>query len=272
MSHRLPLAWLALYRRRRMLLALAAGLLVFEVLIAVVVRAVPPEEMFSSTRPVPRAFQAFSGSGGGVSLASVAGLLGAGLVHPFWIAMHLTAVASLAAAAVAADVEAGTIELIAVRPLSRARILGERALALVAAAVFLHAASLAGVLVGLATVPRLRDEVAVGGVLAAGVEGLALSLCVAGPALAASAIGRHKGQVIGAAVAVGAVGFALNFLAVAWAPARALGRLSPFRYYRPADALVGGGVAWGSTSVLMAVFVAGLAAALVLFERRDLTA
>ncbi|MFD0373782.1 hypothetical protein [Streptomyces sp. NPDC127112] len=41
--------------------------------------------------------------------------------------MQLTAIGSLAAAAVAADVESGTVELVMVRPVSRNRLLAERA-------------------------------------------------------------------------------------------------------------------------------------------------
>jgi ABC-2 type transport system permease protein len=104
-----------------MLVALALGMVAFEALIIVITRTIPPEEMFAgSIRQPPSAFRAFSGSSGAVSLASYPGLLGAGLVHPFWIAMQLTVVGSFAAAAVAADVEAGTIELLMVRPVSRA--------------------------------------------------------------------------------------------------------------------------------------------------------
>jgi energy-coupling factor transporter ATP-binding protein EcfA2 len=90
-SARLVLYWLALYRRRRMLLALTLGMVAFETLIIVIARTIPPQDLFiGSVRQPPSAFRAFSGSGGEVSLASYPGLLGAGLVHPFWIAMQLT--------------------------------------------------------------------------------------------------------------------------------------------------------------------------------------
>jgi hypothetical protein len=103
---RLALYWLALYRRRRILLALTIGMVAFESLIIVITRTIPPEEMFAgSIRQPPSAFRAFSGSGGAVSLASYPGLVGAGLIHPFWIAMQLTVVGSFGAGAVAADVE-----------------------------------------------------------------------------------------------------------------------------------------------------------------------
>jgi ABC-2 type transport system permease protein len=269
---RLPLAWLALYRRRRMLAALAVGLFAFELLIVVVATTIPTEALFAGKAQIapPRAFRAFSGSSGDVSIASFPGLLGAGLVHPFWIAMQLTAVCSLAAAAVAADVEAGTIELIAIRPVRRARLLAERAGALLAASVLLNLASALAIGLGVLAVPRLHDAVRLPGVAAAGLLGLGLSVCVAGPVLAVSAAGRHRAQVIGAGVAFGAVGFALNFLAVAWSAVAFLRYLSPFHYYVPADALVAGSVPWGSLAVLVAVGAGGTLLAFRLLARRDL--
>jgi hypothetical protein len=170
---RLALYWLAQYRRRRMLLALTIGMVAFEALIIVITRTIPPEEMFAgSIRQPPSAFRAFSGSGGAVSLASYPGLLGAGLVHPFWIAMQLTVVGSFGAAAVAADVEAGTIELLMVRPVSRARLLAERTAALVTGSLVVTAAATAAVAAGVAVTPRLRETVSFAGVAAAGVLGL----------------------------------------------------------------------------------------------------
>ena len=271
MRTRLALYWLALYRRRRMLLALAVGMVAFEALIIVIVRTIPPEDMFAgSIRQPPSAFRAFSGSGGAVSLASYPGLLGAGLVHPFWIAMQLTVVGSFGAAAVAADVEAGTIELLMVRPVSRARLLAERTAALVTGSVLITTAATAAMAVGVAATPRLKESVSLAGVAAAGVLGLGLALCIAGPVLAVSAASRHRAQVIGATIALGAVGFAVNFVAQAWPTVSFLRFLSPFHYYAPADALVSGTVPWGSLAVLLAVFVAGVAAAGWLLARRDL--
>ncbi|MEU3571815.1 amino acid adenylation domain-containing protein [Kitasatospora sp. NPDC036755] len=132
-NRRLPLVWLALHRRRRMLLSLLLGMVVFETLIVVIAGTVPTGDLFGERRTPPGAFKAFSGSNGDVSIASYPGLLGAGLTHPFWIALQLTVIGSLGAAAVAADVESGTIELLMTRPVSRRRLLAERAGALVAA-------------------------------------------------------------------------------------------------------------------------------------------
>nr|BFD88831.1 hypothetical protein KitaXyl93_01910 [Kitasatospora sp. Xyl93] len=267
---RLPLVWLALHRRRRMLLSLLFGMVVFETLIVVIAGTVPSGELFGARRNPPGAFRAFSGSNGDVSIASYPGLLGAGLTHPFWIALQLTVIGSLGAAAVAADVESGTIELLMTRPVSRRRLLAERTGALVAATVLLNAAATLTLTLGVAFSARLRAAVPVSAVFTAGLLGCALAFCLTGPVLAISALSRRRAHVIGAAVAIGAVGFALNFVALAWSPARPLRYLSPFHYYAPGDVLGHGGVPWAAFGVLLGVGLLGMAAAFRLLERRDL--
>jgi ABC-2 type transport system permease protein len=88
--------------------------------------------------------------------------------------------------------------------------------------------------------------------------------------LAVSAAGRHRGQVVGATILFGAVGFAINFVAQAWSAVSFLRYVSPFHYYTPADALVSGTVPVGALAVLLTVFVAGIVLAGWLLERRDL--
>ncbi|MFF7444078.1 ABC transporter permease subunit [Streptomyces sp. NPDC008122] len=271
MNARLPLLWLALHRRRRMLTALVIGMVAFETLIVVVTNTIPPGQLFSGGgKGPPSAYRAFSGSSGDVSIASYPGLLGAGLVHPFWIALQLTVIGSLAAAAVAADVESGTIELVMVRPVTRARLLAERTAALLVASAALTAAGTLTVAAGVALSPDIHADVGLGGVVAAGVMGYAFVLCVTGPALAVSAAGRRRSEVLGAVIAIGAVGFAVNFIALAWEPAAPLRYASPFHYYTPGDALARGAILWPRLAVLVGVGVAGFLAAHVLLRRRDL--
>ncbi|MFF0431478.1 ABC transporter permease subunit [Streptomyces sp. NPDC004327] len=270
MKARLPLLWLALHRRRRMLSALLVGMVVFETLIIVVTHTIPPGQLLSGGRQPPSAYRAFSGSSGDVSIASYPGLLGAGLTHPFWIALQLTVIGSLAAAAVAADVESGTIELVMVRPVTRTRLLAERTAALLLASAALTAAATLTVAAGVALSPKIHADVGLGGVFAAGLLGYAFTLSVTGPALAVSAAGRRRAQVLGAVVAIGAVGFAVNFIALAWHPAAPLRFLSPFHYYTPGDALAQGAVLWPRLAVLAGAGAAGLILAHATLRRRDL--
>ncbi|WP_327280232.1 MULTISPECIES: hypothetical protein [unclassified Streptomyces] len=75
---------------------------------------------------------------------------------------------------------------------------------------------------------------------------------------------------IGATIAIGAVGFAVNFVALAWAKAAPVRFVSPFHYYTPGDALARGGVLRPQLGVLAGVGVLGIVVAQVLLRRRDL--
>ncbi|MDX3540926.1 hypothetical protein PV721_42940 [Streptomyces sp. MB09-01] len=138
------------------------------------------------------------------------------------------------------------------------------------AAVALNVAATVTVAVGVALSPDIHRAVPIGGVFAAGVMGLGFALCLIGPAMAVSAAGRRRAQVVGATIAIGAVEFAVNFIALAWAPAAPLRFLSPFHYYAPGDALAKGAVLWPQLGILVGAGVLGILLAHLLLQRRDL--
>ncbi|MCX5381438.1 hypothetical protein [Streptomyces sp. NBC_00091] len=137
------------------------------------------------------------------------------------------------------------------------------------AALALNLAATLTVAVGVALSPDIHRAVPIGGVFAAGGMGLGFALCLIGPAMAVSAAGRRRAQVVGATIAIGAVGFALNFIAMAWSPTASLRFISPFHYYAPGDALAEGGVLWPQLGILVGTGVLGILLALLL-QRRDL--
>jgi ABC-2 type transport system permease protein len=268
---RFPLLWLALYRRRRLLLALAAGLVAFESMIVVVATLMSPADLLAQKGANSSSFDAFAGSSGEVELASIAGLLGAGLLHPFWIALQMNAVGSLGAALLAADVEDGTIELIAVRPLSRSRILGERLAAVVISTIALGFIAVVPYAAAIIVSDAVGNAIDISGAIAAGVAGIALVLAFSGLATFASCTLRRRSAVFATVGGVAAVTYALNFIAETWDTIRALRLLSPFHYYQPGDALVFSRYDPTNLAVLLGTFVILAIAAFVMVERRDLT-
>lgn len=243
------------------------GLGAFELVLSFLTRLVPVEDLMGS-RPAPLDLDALAGTSGAVSLISPEGLVGAGLVHPVWVGLVVTVVASLAAGVMAADVEAGTAELVLSRAVSRTRLLLERVGALVVAVLGVTVAGGVGVLAGWALSPALREAVSLSGVVAATGAGAALALGLAGPAVVVSAAASRKAAVVSTSASVAVLGYVLNVVAGLWSPARWMARLTPFRYYRPADALVGVQVV-GDALLLLGVFVLGVAVAGVLLHRRD---
>ncbi|MFD0373781.1 hypothetical protein [Streptomyces sp. NPDC127112] len=88
--------------------------------------------------------------------------------------------------------------------------------------------------------------------------------------MAVSAAGRRRAQVVGATIAIGAVRFAVNFIALAWSPAAPLRFVSPFHYYAPGDALAQGSVLWAQLGMVVGAGAIGLLSAHLLLRRRDL--
>lgn len=270
MSRRFPLFWLSLFRRRRLLIALALGLAAFESLIVLITATIPTDQLFSS-KPLPDSYDSFSGSSGAVGLGSVAGLLGAGLLHPFWIALQLSAVGSLTAAIAAADVEEGTIELVAVRPIRRGRILFERLAACIIASTALTVIGIAPIAISSTFSQTISRVTSPSGLFFATFAGFCVTLAFIGVGVAASCRGRHRSSVIAAVGGSAAATYALNFLGSMWRDAEWIKYASPFHYYRPADALVMSTVSATDVLVLLVIFVVGTLAGWVRFRRRDLT-
>lgn len=271
MKNRLPLFTLLIYRRRRLLLALTLGLISFESLIAVVATLTSPADLLAQKGANSNSFDAFAGSSGNIELASVTGLLGAGLLHPFWIALQLSAVGSLTAALLAADVEDGTIELIAVRPISRARLMAERLGAVVSASVILCIAAVLPYVAGTIFSDTIAAATSLKGAVSACISSVALVLAFIGIGTLASCRLRRRSAVFTCVGGLAAITYAMNFLAEMWQTAHGARYLTPFHYYKPADALAFARIDGTNLVILTSAFVVFSIAAFISLKRRDLT-
>ncbi len=172
------------------------------------------------------------------------------------------------ARAIAGEEDQGTLVMLLGNPITRTRVLMEKAAALTC----LVAVPLLGVAVTILTVgPAFGVTVNVRGVLAVTLLAYLLAVAHGFIAMAAGSAGLRRGAAVAVAALVAAAGYLVNGLAslvhdLAW-----LRRLSPFYYYQEHDPLRGGAVA-GDAAVLAALALAALAVALPLFRRRDLRA
>ena len=151
-------------------------------------------------------------------------------------------------------------------PISRGRVLVHKALAMVVFAVVLAVGTFAGLAIG---VLIAGFDLPIVGVAAASVLGSLLGLVFGGVALLiGAATGRVKLAVYGAA-GLGVVAYFVDSffpLAESFEP---FAVLSPFHYFLSSDPLVNG-MDWGHAGVLVGIFVVLVAAAVPLFDRRDL--
>ncbi len=88
--------------------------------------------------------------------------------------------------------------------------------------------------------------------------------------LTAASRARRRGTAIAAAGVIVVLCYLVTFLEPTWAPAAAIGPLSPFHYYHPVNMLAGRAELWRDVAVLAAASVACALFAYWQFNRRDL--
>lgn len=186
-----------------------------------------------------------------------------GLLAPILLLVFAVA---LGARLVGGEEEAGLLELEASAPVSRARAVLERYLALLAGVVWL--AAVTGVTTA-ALVVTLDMDVALSGIAAATV-GLGLLVLAFGTVtFAVGAATGRRGIALGIGAGVATASFVANGLAPMLEDGAWLERLTPFAWYLGSDPLVEGLGLAGSLA-LFGLTVVALGLALVAYERRDL--
>ncbi len=239
----------------------------FEFLICAIVASVDVKGAFGQMTqfapPLIRALIEENMAGG-----SPAAVLAFGWNHPVAHAL-LTAVAiTLAARAIAGEVENGAIELVLAQPISRTRYFAAQALFGVAALAAVLAAGLLGTVAGqyaFALEPFGPTRLA-----ALFANAMLLQLAIYALTLLASAFGREAGRVAVAGVLIVVVSYLVNAVAALWSKAAFARPYSLHGYFEPREILVQGNLAASAVIVLAAVAAVALAAAFWGFSRRDL--
>jgi ABC-2 type transport system permease protein len=228
-------------------------------------------EMFENapeffTQP-PEAIEAFLG--GSVDFFTPQGWVASVVTHPITLAIFTGAALSVAAGAVAAEVERGTVDLLLARPVGRIRFLLGKAAATVGAVTAAEAGAVAGVLVATLTVERM-DELTMSELWRPFLASWLLFVALGMVALLVSARSSLRSRAIGMTVGLIVVWYFVNFIALLIDEVSGLRYASPFHYFRAADFLSGKPVA-ADAIVLAGVAGVALAIGLWWFSRRDLT-
>jgi ABC-2 type transport system permease protein len=199
---------------------------------------------------------------------SPAAVLSFGWNHPVAHALLAAVAITLAARAIAAEVESGAIELVMAQPLSRA----EYFLAYLAWAVVALCAAIAAGIAGMALGQRVFELPPFTGARMAAlfVNALLLQLALYGIALLASAFAREAGRAALVGVLAAVVSFLVNVVATLWTRAAFAKPYSLHHYYEPREILADGRLATSSVVVLAVVATVTIAAAFARFARRDL--
>lgn len=215
-----------------------------------------------------KVFRAFSGTT--VNMLSPEGWLGFGYVHPLTLTLVVAWIAAPAANAVAREVEDGTIEFVASRPVDRRTLLGARSAAWGVGMLVVLASAYLGTLGGILFFETLADFSPLTA-LYFPLSLVPLVVLLGGLGFLVSAATSTRSRVLASVVGFTVVTYFLNFAAGLWDPLEPFGPLSPFHYIAPAEWAVNG-IDWAPTLAMVLLGVCLFAAALVVIDRRDFAA
>ena len=255
-----------LWRQHRVaLLTMAAGLALFEFVITRIAPAPGEAGLLAGILALmPPQVSAFASDE--LALASPRGVIAFGYLHPFFLALYSAWTIRVTSGALAGEIGRGTMDLLAARPVPRLALVLAAWVVMAGGLIVLGAAAWAGTAVGLSLRPL---EVRPSEIVAVPAMAWLLFTSWGGIALLVGATRREAGPVIAWVSGLIATSFVLDFLARVWTPVQGLRPLSLFAHYRPAE-IVQAGLSLGDFAVLAGVAIIGIAAAALVFGRRDL--
>ena len=261
----------SLKRVRILVLAMAALLAVFQVVLIVVAASIQTSGSF---RQLGDLMPPFVREMIGPSFAGLMSFSGIVCVGYF----HLAVMGSLVGLSIAigtmptSEIETGFMDLILSRPLARHWIVTRSIVVMIMCAVLVLGTMIIGTWVGLNWLaPRDVEWPSSHLILSLVVNLGVLMLCWNGIATAIGSAARRRSVAGGLAGFLSLAMFLLDYVARAWAPAEQIAWLSPFRYYSPFELVMGNRLPAKNILVLAGIAVSGFGLAYVLFSRRDIS-
>lgn len=253
-------------RARGLLVALAAVLAVFQVLVVLAAAYMREQGGFSQfVALLPPVAQQMMGG----IFSSFGSMIAFGYFHPVVIIVFV-GVAIVVASEPAADVESGVVDLVLARPVRRGFLIARSALMLA-----LTTLAMASLMVAASWLAIRFNAPPGSGLPLAVLVRLAINLVavawtLGALSLLAASVSRRRGVAAGGTGIVALALYLLTFLAGIWPRAKPFGPLSPFHYFQPLGIVSGLGTRWATDVLTLAA--AGLVLcgmAFVAYSRRD---
>ena len=254
----------------RILLAVFALLVGFQVLIVIQASAYEESQSFGRIAELMPGYLQRGLGNLALLLASFPGMVTAGYFHPVIVVM-LAMLAIYLATEPAYEVETGLVDVILSRPVPRHHLVTRSLLLMVGTVLSAVLAMAAGTWAGLRlfadpawdwpgvhTLARLIAHLA------------AVALCMGALGLAVAAGAKRRSTAFAMVAVTAVVLYLLAFLAISWAPARAVAWISPFYYYPAVAVLAGVAPRWSNLLVLTSATGILILVAYWRFARREL--
>jgi ABC-2 type transport system permease protein len=213
----------------------------------------------------PEALQSFLAFGGAVDYSSAAGYLGIELFSLMVPLLLLVAAIGTGAGTIAGEEERGTLELLLANPVSRTKVVLEKAIALVAEIAGLGLVLWLALWIG-ALLANM--DISAGHLAAATLSAVLLALAYGAIAILLGAATGRRSLAIGLTAASAVAAYLVNGLAPLVDALEVVQKLSPFYHYAVGDPLRQG-VSLVHVAVLVAIAVVATALAPWFFSRRD---
>lgn len=215
---------------------------------------------------IPEQFTNF----GGGDVFSLSGSIALGFIHPISLILASIFAVGFATSAIAGERQRGTLEVLLARPISRRVVYVTLLVATLVFVGLVVAALLAGTIAG-AAIGGVLDELDLSRMPLVWLNGFLLYAAIGAIGLLASVSFDRLTPALGITVAITVVSYFFQVIGTLWPDAQGLQRYSLFHYLEPKHVLTGSPdpLYFG---LLAAVAIAGIAAALAIFPRRDLAA
>jgi len=220
--------------------------------------------------------------GGTIKLTRGVDTLSVGYVHPLTLIILSVWGIGRASAAIAGEIDRGTMELLLAQPISRSRVILAQFLVDVLTIPILCLSMWLGTwagtcLVGLKGNPNLNLRADPWPFIPSLLNVAVLIFATTGSTLFLSAAGRFRSRVLGLAVLLALVQFLINVIGQLWTPLEPYRPLTFYFYYQPQPIIVDPAwfekpVIWGRLAVLLGVGSVGYLLAWWTFCKRDLPA
>lgn len=268
-----PLILLAhsLKRVRMLVLAMAALLVGFQVLLIVVARSIQTSGSFEQLGDLMPPFVREIIGPSFASMMSFSGIVCVGY-------FHLAVMGSLVGLSIAigtmptSEIETGFMDLILSRPLARHWIVTRSIVVMIICAALILVTMMMGTWAGLNWLAPGDIEWPSSHLILSLAANLGvLMLCWNSIATVIGSAAGRRSIAGGIAGLLALAMFLLDYVARAWSPAEQIAWLSPFRYYSPFELLMGNPLPARNILILSAIAVSGFGLSYVLFSRRDIS-